>query len=555
MADTSETDVLIVGAGPVGLTLAADLGRRGIACRVVEENADVKHFPRAMGIGPLTMEHFRLWGIDGRVYDASLPGDVEGDIVYVTRLCGHELARFPSPSHNATRHADEALIERVPPLRHSPYYRTWCAQHALEPVLRDYAREIPAVELSFETRLESFNQDADGVTATVQSLPNGKQETVLAKYLLGCDGARSAVRHALGIELEGRGVLGEVWGTFLRAPTLWDERTIKPGVMYWTHAPGCASVVYSINARDEWWMNTYFRADEPFSPIDPAERFRSAVGRDVPVEVLSSQPYKAFQLVAERYGEGRVLMAGDAVHLFVPPGGLGMNTGIQDAFNLGWKLAGTLAGWAGPGLLSSFEVERRPVAVRNTNRAADSYLMARDAFMVDERIDDPGTEGDTVREEWRPKVHASGTHQHSIAGAQLDPAYDNSPVCALESDTPSDTVRDTKETRLRYAPTAAGGHRAPHCWLADGRSTIDLVDPDSFVLVRFGSAPADTSPIEQAAKAKNVPLAVETVTDNEAETLFGKKIALLRPDGIVAWRGDTPPADPGALIDLIRGGA
>jgi 2-polyprenyl-6-methoxyphenol hydroxylase-like FAD-dependent oxidoreductase len=538
--------VLIVGAGPVGLTLAADLGRRGIACLVIEERADVKHHPRAMGIGPRTMEHFRLWGLDEKVYDVALPSALPGDIVYVTRICGYELARFPSPSIDEVRGRSPELLARVPPLQHSPYYRTWCAQHRLEPVLRDYAASLPPVELRFGWRFESLEQDGDGVTATVAAADGSRREAVRVRYLVGCDGARSPVRHALGIELGGRGVLGEVWGTHFRAPTLWDERTIRPGVMYWTHAPGCASVVYTLNARDEWWMNTYFRADEPFAPIDPVERLCAAVGRDVPAEVLSSRAYKAFQLVADRFRDGRAMLAGDAVHLFVPPGGLGMNTGIQDSFNLGWKLAAALRGWAGDGLVPSYEAERRPVAVRNTNRAADSYLNARDAFMVDARIDDPGPEGDRTRTEWAPKVRAAGLHQHSIAGAQLDPAYVGSPICADEKETTAE--RD----KLAYTPAAGAGHRAPHVWLADGRSTLDLVDPEGFVLLRFGNAPRDGGAILDAAARRRVPLRAVDVPDEAAARLYGAPLVLVRPDGMVAWRG-AAPADPLALIDLVRG--
>jgi 2-polyprenyl-6-methoxyphenol hydroxylase-like FAD-dependent oxidoreductase len=474
------------------------------------------------------------------VYDVSLPREEPGDIVYVTRICGHELVRFPSPSIAEIERAAPEVIARVPPLAHSPYYRTWCAQHALEPVLRDYAKSLPAVELRFDTRLDALEQDEVGVTATIGG------NTIRAQYLIGCDGARSEVRHALGIRMGGRGVLGEVWGTHFRAPSLWRERAIKPGVMYWTHAPGCASVVYTINARDEWWMNTYFRRDETPYRIDPVERIHAAVGRDIAVEVISSRAYKAFQLVADRFGEGRVLMAGDAVHLFVPPGGLGMNTGIHDAFNLGWKLAAVMEGWGGDRLLASYEIERRPVAVRNTNRAGDSYLNARDAFMVDPRIDDAGSEGDRVRVEWTPKVRAAGLHQHSIAGAQLDPAYVNSPICAVEDAT------DPERDRISFTPNAGPGHRAPHTWLADGKSTLDLVDPSRFVLLNFGADPAQ---LVAAAKMRDLPLGVVAVAEESAARCYAKKLVLVRPDGIVAWRGDTVPADPLAVVDLVRGAA
>jgi hypothetical protein len=291
-------------------------------------------------------------------------------------------------------------------------------------------------------------------------------------------------------------------------------------------------------------MNTYFRRDEDFMDIDPVARLRAAVGRDIPAEVISSRTYKAFQLVADRFGDGRVLMAGDAVHLFVPPGGLGMNTGIQDAFNLGWKLAAVLQGWGGARLLASYETERRPVAMRNTNRAADSYLNARDAFMVDPRIDDEGAEGDRVRVEWTPKLRAAGLHQHSIAGAQLDPAYVNSPICVVEDAT------DPERARLDYTPAAGGGHRAPHAWMKDGRSTLDLLDPNGFVLFDFGG---DGTPLIAAAKSCGVPLKPVRIDDAGAAALFERKLALIRPDGIVAWRGDSAPTDPTALIDRVRG--
>jgi hypothetical protein len=221
-----------------------------------------------------------------------------------------------------------------------------------------------------------------------------------------------------------------------------------------------------------------------------------------------------------------------------------MNTGIQDAFNLGWKLAAVLQGWGGTRLLASYEAERRPVAVRNTNRAADSYLNARDAFMVDPRIDDEGAEGDRVRVEWTPKVRAAGLHQHSIAGAQLDPAYVNSPICVVE-----DAI-DPERARLDYKPAAGGGHRAPHAWMKDGRSTLDLLDPTGFVLFDFGG---ETSALVAAAKSRGVPLKTLRIEDPDAAALFETKLVLIRPDGIVAWRGDAPPADASEMIDHIRG--
>ena len=538
----NEFAVLIAGAGPVGLTLAADLGRRGIACLVVEQNPQVKQEPRAMGVAPMTLECFRRWGLDRAAYDVSLPRDVAGDIVHVTRVFGHELARFPAPSIRDTIARSEETLAREPLLAHSPYALTWCAQHRLEPVLRDYASSLPSVKLRFGWRLEQFEQDGDGVTTTIAATDGSRRETVRTRYLVGCDGGRSPVRHALGIELDGRGVLGQVQGTWFRAPTLWNERPIRPGVMYWTYAPGCASVVYSINARDEWWMNTYFRADEEFQAIDPRDRLRAALGRDIPVEILSSRTYKAFQLVAERFADRRVLLAGDAAHLFVPPGGNGMNTGIQDAFNLGWKMAAALQGWAGENLLASYETERRPIAIRNTNRSADNYLAARQLFMMDPAIDLPGPEGDLARSRWGAEIRDSLARKYSFTG-HIDLAYEGSPICAADA---------TENNSIDGAPPANPGSRAPHSWLADGRSTLDLADPQRFVLLRFrGSDEGRT--IADAAHSRGVPLALVDVDDETSARRHGKALVLVRPDGIIAWQGDTAPVAPLALIDTVRG--
>jgi 2-polyprenyl-6-methoxyphenol hydroxylase-like FAD-dependent oxidoreductase len=537
--------VLIVGAGPVGLTLAADLGRRGIACLVVEENPDVKQQPRAMGITPLTIEHFRRWGLEKNIYDVSLPREIAGDIVHVTRVYGHELARVQSPSIAEAVSRSPEVVAREPLLEHTPYCRTWCAQHKLEPMLRDYAMSLKPVEIRFAWRMESFTQDEEGITATIAAVDGNSRETVRASYLVGCDGGRSLVRHALDIKLTGRGVLGHVWGTWFRAPTLWEERPIRPGVMYWNYAPGCASVVYSINARDEWWMNTYFRADEDFETIDPVERLRAAVGRDIPVEVLSSRAYKAFQLVAERYADRRVLMAGDAVHLFVPPGGNGMNTGIQDAFNLGWKLSAVLAGWGGKNMLASYEIERRPIAVTNTNSSANAYLAARKLFMMDPRIDLPGAEGEQAREKWGAEIRATLQEKYSFK-KQFDLPYVDSPICVAEVQ--HGTEDDSDKPVLPVGP----GSRAPHVWLADGRSALDLADPERFVLLRF-DAGCDVDPLIAAAAQRGVPLAVKDVADMAAARAYRKKLVMVRPDGMIAWCGESLPADVFAIIDTVRG--
>ena len=538
--------VVIAGAGPAGLTLAAELGRRRVPCLLVEEKPGTKTAPRAMGVGPRSMEHFRRWGIAEKVIDAGVPRSQPASIVYLTRLFGYELARFDAPSADEFAGRSREAIEQAPQLRLSPYYRTWCSQQYLEAVLRDYVATLPDVELRFGWRLESFEQGGDGVRVHLTEVATGTRASLDADYLAACDGARSVARKALGIALDGRGTMGQVWGTHFRAPTLMAAIPHAPAVMFWVLAPGCSGVVYTLNGRDEWWMNKYFRADEPFSSIDPAAQLRDAIGHDIPLEVISCQQYKANQLVADRFAKGRAFLVGDAAHLFVPPGGLGMNTAIDDAVNLAWKLAATIEGWGGPGLLASYGEERRPVGIRNTVRAADNYLEARQSFTAPPEIEAPGETGERVRAEWIPRVREAAARQHSIAPVQLGARYDPSSICVNE---PGSQV---PEAGAAFTPTAAPGCRAPHVWLADGRSTLDLFG-ERFTLLRLGGAGPDAAPFEAAATRAGVPLTVVRVDDAAVAARYVASLVLVRPDGHVAWRGDAAPVDAAALFDRGRG--
>jgi 2-polyprenyl-6-methoxyphenol hydroxylase-like FAD-dependent oxidoreductase len=544
----SAVPVLIVGAGPAGLTLAAELGRRHIPCLLVEEKPGTKTEPRAMGVGPRSMEHFRRWGIADKVIDAGVPRSQPTDIIYTTRLFGYELARFEAPSADALAARSPEMLERLPQIRYSPYYRTWCSQQFLEAVLRDYVATLPDIELRFGWRLDSFEPLDDGARVHLTEVATGAKASVDADYLAGCDGARSVIRKTLGIELDGRGTMGEVWGTHFRAPTLMDAIPHAPAVMFWAVAPGCSGVVYSLNGRDEWWMNKYFRADEPFSTIDPAAHLHAAIGADIPVEIISSQAYKANQLVADRFVAGRVFLVGDSAHLFVPPGGLGMNTAIDDAVNLAWKIAASVESWAGPGLLGSFDEERRPVGIRNTNRAADNYMDARRSFTAPSEIEDPGETGERTRDEWIPRVRKAGARQHSIAGAQLGICYDQSSICVTEPGVHSD------DGEIPFKPSAAAGCRAQHAWLADGRSVLDLVG-ECYTLLRICAGELDTSAMETAAGRVGMPFTTVDIDEPHVVELFEAPLVLVRPDGHVAWRGQRAPDISGALIDRVRGAA
>ncbi len=538
--------VLIAGAGPVGLGLAAELGRRGIQCVVIEELPGVKTQPRAISIGPRTMEYFRRWGIAEQVIDVGVPRDYPIDILYVTRMTGFELTRFVSPSVNEMRRGAPELLEQVPELRHSPFFRSWVPQHLLEAVLCDFVKTLPMVDVRFGRRLDSFVQDDEAVQATVVDTVTGEAREIEAGYLIGCDGARSAVRSSAGVRLEGKGALGDVWGVHFRAPTLLDQKPIGPGVMYWPLAPGCSCVVYTLNGRDEWWMNKYFRPGEEFTEIDPVAEIHAAVGCEIPVEIITCRAYQAQQLVADAFRCGRVFMAGDAVHLFVPTGGLGLNTGMDDAVNLAWKLAASIDGWAGPKLLDSYQTERRPIGERNTLQAADNYEKTRQSFNAPDGIERDDETGRRVRAEFGAELHIAKRAHHSITGAQLGSRYVGSPLVVAESTPePPDNV-------LNYVATTRPGHRAPHIWLGDGRSIIDLFDA-CFTLLRLRAPEIDVGALQAAAGDAGVPLQVVDIENEDAAKAYERRLVLVRPDGHVAWRGDEPPADAAAVIDRVRG--
>ncbi|MGH7034342.1 MAG: FAD-dependent monooxygenase, partial [Stellaceae bacterium] len=389
--------VLIAGAGPVGLSLAADLAWRGIESLIVEPLRAVHPHPRAISIGVRTMEHFRRLGLDQKTIAAGVPRDRPLDVVYVTRMLGREIFRFPIPSIAALERGDAALLRDSPETAASPYYKTWTAQAPLERMLRAHIAASPLSAARYGWRLDSFTENREGVAARLIEEPSGGAETVAADYLVGCDGASSAVRAGLAIALAGRGTLGEACGIYFRAKDLDRRLGARPGVMYWILAPGCGGVIYTIDGGDEFVFNRYFAPGERADSGDPAELVQRAIGAPLEIEILSVQNWLPRQLVAESYGTSRCFLAGDACHLFVPTGGFGMNTGIGDAVDLAWKIEAVRKGWGGAQLLASYERERRPVGRGNTLEAADNYDRSGEIFVQPAALVEPGPAGEAAR--------------------------------------------------------------------------------------------------------------------------------------------------------------
>lgn len=538
-----ETPVLIAGGGPAGASLAAEIGYRGGSCLMIDQTAGDNPHPRANMAGQRTMEIFRRWGLADQVLAASLPRDYPVNVVFATHLNGHELHRFSLPSIAAFQLPSAALRKELPDVDWSPYFKTQIGQNFLEPVIRRFAAGFPGVEVRQGWQLAEFVQDDTGVVAQIVHTATGERETVRSQYLVGCDGGRSMVRKSLGISFEGRGALSKNWGIYARIPNFLGTHPAGPGTLLWTLAPDVRGVFIAIDGKDLWTYNRYFCSDEEAE--EPQRMICQAIGRDVPMEILSVQPWTGFQVVAAKYRVGRVFLCGDSAHLFNPTGGFGMNTAIADAADLGWKLAAVLAGWGGERLLESYEVERRPVGIRNTTEAAASFDKIAALMKLPATLSVDDDVGQKLRAQVAERLRGQ-KKTWSASGMHLGYFYEGSPIVVPDGSPPP---ADHPQV---YTPTSRPGSRAPHAWLRDGRSTLDLVPRDGFALLRFGDAPA-LVPLAEAAREAGVPYTEIVVDDEGAAEKFERRYVLVRPDGHVAWRGDHAPAEAAAVIARVTG--
>ena len=523
----------------MGLALAGDLGWRGIECLLIERGDGAVFQPKMDFVGVRTMEFCRRWGIVGHVEQAGYNRDYPQDCAWVTGLNGYELGRERFPSPRAEQ----------PPAQ-SPQKRERCPQDFFDPVLARFARGFPHVRLRYETELVGLEERSDGVSAQLVDQRTGSRETIEAAYVAGCDGGSSTVRQRLDIEMSGSPVLTYTTNVVFRREGLDQIHDKTPGYRFIFIGPeGTWATLVAINGRDRWRFSLV--GDETrrtYSEDEIRQAVVRALGREFDFEILSVLPWIRRQLVADRYGTQRVFIAGDAAHLTSPTGGFGMNTGIQDAVDLGWKLDACLRGWGGTGLLASYEAERRPVGIRNVTEATGNLkrMLAPRAQRPPAEIFQPGPEGDSARSEFGQNYTRMMRREWFTLGIHLGYVYEGSPIIVPDgTSAPPDEIST-------YTQTSRPGSRAPHVWLREGESILDLYGR-GFVLLRLGAEPPAADRIVEAARRRGVPLSVVDIDHEQANALYARRLVLVRPDGHTAWRGDRQPEDALGLVDTVRG--
>ena len=536
--DNDRYEVLIVGAGPVGLAAAIELGLRNIRCLVIERHDRVGYSPRAKTTNVRTREHLRRWGIADALREASpMSPDYPSDIVFATRMNGPQLARFTN-ALNGNRARNNLYSEEA----------QWVPQYVLEEVLRARAGALPSITVVFNMELTGFSESTGGDTSQIRDTRRGGLQQVTSDYLIGADGARSGVREKIGASMTGEGAFSRNYSIIFRAPHLATSHRHGRAIMYWMINEDVPSLLGPMEENGLWFfMATKLANDLDPATVDPVELIRRGTGlRDLAIEIVGTDIWVAHQLVADRYATTRVFLAGDACHLHPPFGGFGMNMGIGDAVDLGWKMAATLQGWGGADLLASYQFERRQVHERTIAEAVINYGSVGNQ-LVRPGLEDPGLLGEATRGEVGDIIEATKVREFKTLGIVLGSRYEGSPIVVDDGSEPP------PEHFMLYVPSAHPGCLAPHLWLADGSSLYDHFGP-GFTLLLTDDDGLDAVAIGEAAKARGLPLTIIAPGDARLRDRYEARCALIRPDQHVAWRGDRLPGNPGDLLDRVTGG-
>ena len=537
MAEANERPaVAIIGAGPAGLAAAIELGMRGVRCVLLEQTERGGHAPRAKTTHTRTREHLRRWGIADKLAAASPFGvDYPSNVTFVTRLGGKLIKRFEN-ALQCSPQRDERYSE----------HSQWVPQYKLEQVLREHAATLPAVEFRFGCEYLGCAQDEDGVDVRYREVASGEERSLRVAYLVGADGARSRVRDDIGAKMIGTYGLSRNYNIIFRAPGLDRAHSQGPAIMYWQVNADLPSLIGPMDQGDLWFfMPSGIGKNATFTDAEAVAAIRTSTGIDLPYEVLSSDEWVASRLLADRYSAGRAFLIGDACHLHPPFGGFGMNMGIADGVDIGWKIAASEQGWGGPGLLDSYEAERRPAHEFVLDEAEANHAVLPN-LLVREGIEDDGPAGDAVRAEIAEIIERHKAAEFYALGVVLGYCYRNSPVVI------DDGSAVQWERSRDYRPSAIPGCLAPHRWLGDV-SLYDLFGPGFTLLVLSDGHGDDIERACAEAAAQGVPLAIVEPGEPALLELYEMPLILIRPDQHVAWRGAAWPT--GGVLREVTGRA
>jgi 2-polyprenyl-6-methoxyphenol hydroxylase-like FAD-dependent oxidoreductase len=540
-----EVPVIITGGGSVGLSLAAELGWRGIECLVAEQSDGLNPHPRANAVANRTMEYYRRWGIDKAITDAGVPPDHLADYYWISSLHGKELHRISLPPFKKIKEVKDNTGYVKEEHTWSPYLKTITGQNEVEKAILDFVQTLEHVDFRFGWKLLEFEQNDQGVTCELMNLATNDSEVVQCQYLLACDGGRSEVREKLDIGLSGRANLAQFVSIYFKAPDFMNSHKFGPANIFFPLHKDYAGFILNWDGGTTFTYHLMLKDNQEWDSVDPIAAIEAVLGATTPIEIISTQPWTAHALVAEQYHKGRVFLSGDAVHLFTPTGGFGMNTGVSDAIDLAWKVQAMLEGWGGNQLLDSYYSERHPIGIRNTSEAADCFDRLDAAMKYGDELDEEGSKGDAFRSQLGIDLKEQ-EKLISSSGTLLGYRYEGSPIVIPDgTEEPADNPRT-------YTPVARPGHRAPHIWLDEGVSLLDKLGA-GFTLLVFDDLQVNLESMHVAAHTIGLPLKIIKIDDADAANLYEKKFVIIRPDMMVAWRSDHLPKNPPELFDILRG--
>jgi 2-polyprenyl-6-methoxyphenol hydroxylase-like FAD-dependent oxidoreductase len=543
--DRQVTPVLIAGAGPVGMTLALDLASHGIDAVLLEPALATTDNPRCNTTNARSMEYYRRLGVADSIRRSGLPLEHPTDVVYVTDLAGDELTRFrfSSSAQVLDRTAPEFDEWATP----EPQHRV--SQIFLEPILARAVVENPRLTLHRGWRVTAVTQSDEWAEVTAVDTQSGETMRLRARYVVGCDGASSVVRKSIGAKLEGDSRVAERRvSVYFRSSELIPLLGERPGWMYWWYGPKWRGSFVQLDGESLYLCHSRVPAGVDPAEVDPDEVLEAAVGRPIAHEKIQVVRWDPRRLVSNRFRDRRVLLAGDAAHVWLPLGGFGMNTGIADAVGLSWRLAANLQEWGGDRLFDDYEAERRSVG-EATSRAALKIDTDMTTIGRDPALHADSEQGRELRRAAAALIDRTDRQQWHSTGVQFGARYHSSPgVVADRSANGHTTAIGAID---QYQPSVAPGARLPHYWREDETSIFDLLGAE-WTLIQAGVDPPDVERLLSAAERRSVPLTLLALPDATVEAGYDRSLVLCRPDLFVAWSGDAVPDDPEAMfVDLL----